>query len=95
MEVPLPEGARTSEADLEQLESAVRALVDLHFGCGRDWKAALRALEAEGWKVRCELVWRASAVRGHDYEEASGRTKGAALAALSQLTGLDALEGCP
>jgi hypothetical protein len=58
-------------------------------------KELLAALEAEGWEVRCELIWRAVAVKGHDYEEATGADRAEALEQLSRLTGLDAVQGCP
>jgi len=50
-------------------------------------------LEAEGWTVSLRLAWCAEARRGHDFEQAVGRSPGEALAELCQLTSLDVPPG--
>ncbi|MCK6481285.1 MAG: hypothetical protein HUU06_02175 [Planctomycetaceae bacterium] len=93
--VALPAGARTTEEELELLEAAFRAIVDMHYEGGADWKTAWEALERDGWTLHADLCWRVTAQRGHDFESASGRTKADALGQLLRLASLDATEGCP
>ena len=52
-------------------------------------------LEREGWEVRLHLGWVAEARKGAYHERAVADTREDALRQLSDLTLLDAVEGCP
>jgi hypothetical protein len=52
-------------------------------------------LEREGWEVRWKLGWVAEARKGTYHERAVADTREEALRELSDLTLLDAVEGCP
>ncbi len=54
-----------------------------------------RALQSEGWAVRCRQMWVAEARKGHECEQAVGDTKEKALAALHELTKIDDAAGVP
>ncbi|HEX6853457.1 MAG TPA: hypothetical protein VF139_18825 [Candidatus Polarisedimenticolaceae bacterium] len=52
-------------------------------------------LEREGWEVRWKLGWVAEARKGSYHERAVADSREEALRELSDLTLLDAVEGCP
>ena len=52
-------------------------------------------LERDGWEVRWKLGWVADARKGTYHERAVAETREEALRELSDLTLLDAVEGCP
>ncbi len=94
IEVPLPEPCELTSEDLEAVRAAVRVLVDVPINRVRGWEEKLELLRAEGWTVRRELVWHVEARRGKDFEEACGRTRKEAYAALFDATRMDVVEGC-
>jgi hypothetical protein len=61
----------------------------------KDPDAIERALQAEGWTVRCRQMWVAEARKGHECEQAVGDTKEEALAALHELAKADDAVGVP
>jgi hypothetical protein len=61
----------------------------------KDAVAIERALQAEGWTVRCRQMWVAEARKGHECEQAVGETKEAALDALHELAKIDDAAGVP
>lgn len=95
IQVPLPRGAEPTSADLELLQAAFQAIVDLRFPRDRAWEAIERALTAGGWSVRARLMWVAEARKGRESEQATGHTRDEAFAQLSQLTKLDEVAGVP
>ncbi len=84
IEVPMPEGVDPTVDDQELLKAVFQALTALRVSQGRGWLAKVRELEADGWKVRWGLTWRAEMKRGEEYEEATGATLDEALEAVSQ-----------
>jgi hypothetical protein len=95
IEVPLPEGAQPTPEDMELLQAAFRAIVDLRYPGRRHWEAVRDGLEREGWSVRCTLAWHVESRRGREMEEACGKTRDEAFDRISQTTRVASLEGCP
>jgi hypothetical protein len=94
IEVPLPGDAHATPEELETLQAAFRAILDVHYEGPHEWRNLADRLKAEGWELRLGLTWHAEARRGHDFEEACGRTRDEAFAELYQMTRLDVSEGC-
>jgi hypothetical protein len=91
VEVMLPEGVSPTREELDRLRDSLQAVVAQQL---EQSAPGLQArLEAEGWKVSLRVAWCAEARRGHDYENAVGRSPEEALAELSQLTRLDVPPG--
>jgi hypothetical protein len=95
IEVALPDGASPTVDDIEQLEATFRAIVDLRYRGGPEWQKVERALVADGWTVRSQLMWVAEAKKGWQSELATGRTKSDAFRQLQQLARIDDLAGVP
>jgi hypothetical protein len=93
IEIALPEQATPTKEDLEQLEATFRAIVDLRYPGDPEWQKVERALVAEGWTVRSQLMWVAEARKGWESELATGRTKADAFRQLQQLARIDDLAG--
>lgn len=64
-------------------------------GILQDPRAIERALQDEGWAVRCRRMWVAEARKGHECEQAVGETPEEALAALHELAKIDDASGVP
>lgn len=92
IEVPLPEGVEPTSDERRRLEAMFRAILELRYE-GSDGQTVVRRLEEAGWSVRWELGWIAEARRGREFERASGRTRGEALAELETLAKLDMVSG--
>jgi len=95
IEIRLPEDREFSEADRAILSRACEALAGLTCRPQGEPAAQVRAMTAQGWRVRYGLTWHAQASRDHEYEEACGETPAEALCKLCQLLGLHSIEGCP
>jgi hypothetical protein len=59
------------------------------------WRDVKQELEAEGWEVEFQRVWRARARRGTHIEDGLATDLDEAFAELRQLTRQDDCEGCP
>jgi hypothetical protein len=95
IEVTLPNEAAPTRQDIEQLEATFKAIVDLRYPGNPEWEKVERALLADGWAVRSQLMWVAEAQKGWQTELATGRTKGEAFRQLQQLARIDDLAGVP
>ena len=95
IEVALPDTATPTKDDLEHLKATFRAIVDLRYPGNPEWLKVERALVADGWAVRSQLMWVAEAKKGWQSELATGRTKGEAFRQLQQLARIDDLAGVP
>jgi hypothetical protein len=89
IEVPVPTDANATSEELDLLESAFQAIVELRFPRGREWERVQRALAAEGWTAQVRLMWVADARRGHEQEMAVGRTLDEAFVQLQEQTRMD------
>jgi hypothetical protein len=95
LQVPVPADASATREELDLLESAFQALVDLRFPHGRQCERVERALTEEGWTVQTRLMWVAEARQGHEQEMAVGRTRDEALDQLQQLTRIGRYSSVP
>jgi hypothetical protein len=93
IEVPLPHGVEATMEDLELLETALKAIVDLRFPGSRAWEQIENTLVDDGWTVNARIAWVAEARRGHETEKAVGRTRDEAFEQLQQLTRMDDVAG--
>jgi hypothetical protein len=93
--VPVPADANATGEEVELLESAFQAIVDLRFPHGREWERVRRALADEGWTVSARLMWVAEARQGREEEMAVGRTLDEAFGRLQDLTRMDAYSRVP
>ncbi|MCC6129915.1 MAG: hypothetical protein IT186_08290 [Acidobacteria bacterium] len=89
LEVPIPDQVEVTASDLELLKATFQALVTLRAEKSPAWERLVSQMEADGWKVRWGLTWRAEAKRGEDYEEATGTTLEEALSSVAQLVMTD------
>ena len=64
IQVPVPADANATGEEVDLLESAFQAIVDLRFPHGREWERVRRALADEGWAVSARLMWVAEARAG-------------------------------
>jgi hypothetical protein len=95
LQIPIPATVNAAPEELDLLESAFQALVDLRFARGCEWEQVQRALTDDGWTVNARLMWVAEARKGHDQEMAVGRTRDEAFAQLQQLTRMDTYSSVP
>ena len=78
-----------THADLRRdigLSQAEKAIVALANRCGRNSERPCRMMEDDGWEVKWTLGWVATAQRGKEYEEASGKTRKEAMMRLREAT---------
>jgi len=95
IQVPLPAGVEPTGEDLELLDAACRAIVDVRFAHGGEGASETRNLEAEGWIVSSRLMWVAEARKGREREQACGRTRQEALEQLHELAKIDDVARVP
>lgn len=61
----------------------------------RTWRNVRKALEAEGWEVTYERMWRVRIRRGTHIEDGLAASLDEAFAEVREQAGLDNCEGCP
>lgn len=93
--VHLPKDAQPSAADVEQLTAACEAVADLRFDLDPLSREIEQDLTARGWQLHARLTWVVEARRGHEVEQASGRSRAEALAQLAQLVHLEEVPHLP
>ena len=95
IEVPLPNGAIPSEADLALVKAACQSVVSICLDPRQEWFGKLRQLEGEEWNVNWGLLWSAEASKGRCSEAVTAPTIEEAFERLAGLTRLHCVEGCP
>jgi len=93
--VPLPEEFEIHPDDLDVMRATFQSIVALANRCGRNSERPCRMMEDDGWEVKWTLGWVATAQRGKEYEEASGKTRKEAMMRLREATCLHEAGGCP
>ena len=95
IDVRLPDGLDCCPDDLEVLRTTFQTIISLASRGGDASGGVARDLRAAGWDVSWNLTWQASARRGKDWEEVTGRTREEALDRLREAVGLHDSDGCP
>lgn len=95
IDVRLPAGLDCCADDREVLRATFQTIISLTARCEDAQAEVLRELRAAGWEVHWNVTWQASARRGKDWEEVTGRTREEALARLREAVGLHESDGCP
>lgn len=95
IEVPLPEGIKAQDVDLDLLNAIFRAIVTLRFEEFPERENVQGQIEKDGWDVNWGLTWVAEAKRGQTFEFAIGKTTEEALKKLYHNTQLARQECCP